>query len=164
MDRSIDLMSRALKSVFKWQVVSLFVGSLLGAYLGYRFTVYQEGAETEAKRAALFRLLCSEYETMQSTNPRTRLPAPITLVAASQLLDGQTLSYLSHEELITTLLRLQYQVNLYNALVPRSRVPGKQTVVIGPGPATVGTDVLDTLRGDIIESWEAAHSLIPGCP
>ena len=156
-----EVISRLMHAIWRKlgpAFVGVLLGAFLGAFFGYLFTLYLQAQETKAKREDLLDLLRSEHQTMQSDAPQQgQIPGPISLIAARQLLDGHTLTYRSHGELIKLMLRLQSQVDLYNALLPRLQLGSP---VIGAGPAPVSEGQLRQLRSQIDILWQQTLTLV----
>jgi hypothetical protein len=103
-------------------LVGAVIGSIFGGVVGYSISHYQKTRDTVAKREALSRALQVELSLIGDTMPPYDVTQafyrdPIRLSALPLLLDGGTLEYRSHDDLIRSLLLLQASVAKYNDFV-----------------------------------------------
>lgn len=108
---------RSLPGIITGIVVALF-----SVLLTHGCNRYEKTQEIEARRGILCKMLGNELEFIGNQvqpydDKNDFYRDPIRLVAPVPLLDGETLEYKAHKDLIQSLLKLQMAISKYNDLV-----------------------------------------------
>lgn len=140
---------------------------VLGAVLGYAFSVFQKYRETKNKREVLMKALREELVQIYDELPTafdadtSYFRAPICLVVPPLLLDGEVLDYGSNAELIRALLTLQHAMANFNQMVTTANLTYLNDSV--SNRATM-FDIMQGLHKVVLRTRKQVLELLPLAP